>query len=159
MKNEKYFNLAAILPHRPPMILIDRICSYDVGNLSLIAEFDVKEGSMFFDAGMCGVPSWVGIEYMAQTIAALNGILGLEEKSENPKIGFVLGARKYSNKIDHYKADKTYTVEIGALFYDGSMGGFKCEIKEHGGAICATAEISAFSPENVEMFLQDGVYG
>jgi len=151
--------MKAIMPHRPPMLLIDRVCSYDVENQSLIAEFDIKEGSMFFDATLGGVPSWAGIEYMAQAMAALTGILGLEGRGENPKIGFILGTRKYSNEIGHYSVGKTYTVEVGALFQDDSIGSFKCEIREPDGAVCATAGINAFSPVDVEAFLLSGANG
>jgi predicted hotdog family 3-hydroxylacyl-ACP dehydratase len=141
------------------MILIYRICSYDVENRSLIAEFDVGEGSMFFDAALGGVPPWVGVEYMAQATAALTGILGLEKRGEDPKMGFILGTKKYSNKIDLYSAGKTYTVEVEVLFHDESIGVSKCEIRGPGGAVCAAAEISAFSPENAEAFLLETVDG
>jgi predicted hotdog family 3-hydroxylacyl-ACP dehydratase len=151
--------MAAILPHRPPMILIDRVCSYDVENQSLTAEFGVREGSMFFDATLCGAPPWVGLEYMAQATAALTGILGLEKRGEDPKMGFILGTKKYSNRIDRYSAGKTYTVEVAVLFHDESVGISKCEIRGPGGAVCATAEISAFSPENVEAFLLEVTNG
>jgi predicted hotdog family 3-hydroxylacyl-ACP dehydratase len=135
------------------MVLIDRVCSYDIECRSLIAEFDVKEGSMFFDAALGAVPPWVGIEYMAQAMAALTGILGLEERGEAPKIGFLLGTRKYLNMIDRYSAGRTYTVEVAALFQDESVGSFRCEIRGPGGAVCATAEISAFAPEDAEAFM------
>jgi predicted hotdog family 3-hydroxylacyl-ACP dehydratase len=159
MKNEKYLDLAEVLPHRQPMILIDRICSYDVEGRTLTAEFDVKDGSMFFDAVLCGTPSWVGLEYMAQTVGALTGILGLEERGEKPQIGFILGTRKYLNNICHFSVGKTYTVEASVVFYDDSVGSFKCEIRESTGEICAMAEINAFSPENVELFLKDAMNG
>jgi predicted hotdog family 3-hydroxylacyl-ACP dehydratase len=159
VKNEKYFNLAAILPHRPPMILIDRVCSYDVENQSIVAEFDVRGGSMFFDAALRGVPPWVGVEYMAQAMAALNGILGLEKRGEEPKMGFVLGTKKYSNMIDRYSEGETYTVEAQVFFFDESIGISKCEIRGPKGAICATAEIRAFVPENVEAFLLEATDG
>jgi predicted hotdog family 3-hydroxylacyl-ACP dehydratase len=141
------------------MILIDRVCSYDVENQSLTAEFDVGEGSMFFDAVQGGIPPWAGIEYMAQATAALVGILGLEKRGESPKMGFVLGTKKYSNTIDRYVAGKTYTVEVGVLFSDEAIGLSSCAIRDSGGALCATAEISAFSPEDVEVFLQEAMNG
>jgi len=159
MNNDKYLDLAAVLPHRPPMILIDRIISYDVGSKTLTAEFSVNERSLFFDAALGGIPAWVGLEYMAQAMAALTGILAIEGGGAPPAMGFVLGTRKYSNEIGLYRAGGTYTVDAESLFFDGSMGGFKCVIRGLGGASCATAEISAFAPEDAEAILLGGTDG
>jgi predicted hotdog family 3-hydroxylacyl-ACP dehydratase len=156
MKNEKYSDLAEVLPHKPPMILIDRVLSYDLESLGLIAEFDATENAMFFDAALGGIPPWAGLEYMAQATAALSGINNLEIGGEKPKMGFVLGTRRYQNNIEYYKKGKTYTVEVGKLFYDSSLGSFQCTIREVGGDVCARAEINVFSPDNVEEFLKEG---
>jgi predicted hotdog family 3-hydroxylacyl-ACP dehydratase len=154
MKNEKYSDLAEALPHRPPMILIDRVLSYDLEALSLTAEFDATEKAMFFDSALGGVPSWAGLEYMAQATAALSGINNLEIGREKPKMGFVLGTRRYQNSIEYYRKGETYTVEVEKLFYDNTLGSFQCTIREAGGDICAAAEINVFSPDNVEEFLK-----
>jgi predicted hotdog family 3-hydroxylacyl-ACP dehydratase len=154
MKNEKYFDLAEALPHKPPMILIDRVISYDLENLGLTAEFDATENAMFYDAALGGIPSWAGLEYMAQATAALSGINNLEAGGAKPKIGFILGARKYINNVEHYKRGETYIVEVEELFYDNSLGSFQCTIRKAGGNVCAAAEINVFSPDNVEEFLK-----
>jgi predicted hotdog family 3-hydroxylacyl-ACP dehydratase len=74
-------------------------------------------------------------------------------------MGFVLGTKKYSNMIGHYSAGKTYTVEVESLYCDESIGSFKCRIIEPDGAICAIAEINAFSPEDEDMFLLEAMNG
>ncbi|MBR3922473.1 MAG: thioester dehydrase, partial [Kiritimatiellae bacterium] len=53
-----------LIPHRPPMVLIDDIESIDLESSSLVASFTAKEQ-------WCG--NWFSIEYMAQTAAALAG--------------------------------------------------------------------------------------
>jgi predicted hotdog family 3-hydroxylacyl-ACP dehydratase len=138
------------------MILIDRVVSYDLENLGLTAEFDATENAMFYDAALGGVPSWVGLEYMAQATAALSGINNLELGKKNPKMGFILGTRKYQNSIEYYRKGETYIVEVKELFYDNSLGSFQCTIREAGGDVCAAAEINVFSPDNVEEFLKEG---
>ena len=57
-----------LLPHDPPMVLLDRVTSYDESTLT--AEVDISTESMF--CGDDGVPGWVGVEYMAQAVAAQN---------------------------------------------------------------------------------------
>jgi len=153
MKNEKYFDMAELLPHKPPMILIDRATSYEIENMSLSAEFDVTEVAMFFDSALGGVPAWAGLEYMAQATAAISGIKRLEAGQGAPKIGFILGTRKYTNSIDVFKAGETYKVEVRELFSDNSLGSFSCSIIGPMGNVCAQADVNFFSPENLEFFL------
>ena len=64
--------VAELLPHDPPMVLIDKVLSYDEN--SLVAEVAIRPDSAF--CGANGVPGWVGIEYMAQAIAAHAGASG-----------------------------------------------------------------------------------
>lgn len=154
MKNEKYFDMEEILPHRPPMVFIDRVEEYDLEKLSLKARFSINENSFLFDRSIDGVPSWAGIEYMAQTTAALSGIFGREKGKDRKTFGFILGTRKFENHICCYKNGSSYFSEVEELFFDAELGSFKCVIKDSGGNLCAEAEISVFTPENPDKFLE-----
>ncbi len=62
--------LAELLPHAGDMILIDRILSFD--DEQIHAHATVKPGGLFNrDDG--ALPAWVGIELMAQSVAAFAG--------------------------------------------------------------------------------------
>ena len=63
--------IAQLIPHRPPMLLLDRIIEADFEHV--IVETVIREGSTFYQSG-CGVPALVGIEYMAQAAATLGGL-------------------------------------------------------------------------------------
>ena len=59
----------SLVPHRGTMSLLDRVLAVD--EEQALAEVDVGPASLFAQAD--GVPAWVGIEYMAQTVAAWAG--------------------------------------------------------------------------------------
>ena len=84
-----------LLPHDPPMVLLDRVTSYDESTLT--AEVDIRPGSML--CGDDGVPGWVGIEYMAQAAAvhaALSARSGDAPSTSRPVSGGIslLGTRR-----------------------------------------------------------------
>ena len=65
-----YPPIVELVPHRPPMLLLDRVLSYD--GECVVCETVLEPESPFVDEGE--VPAIVGIEYMAQTIAAGAGL-------------------------------------------------------------------------------------
>ena len=60
--------LEEVMHHRRPMLLLDRVAEFSP--LVLRAEVTITSDSEFFSAPH-GVPAWIGVEYMAQAIAAL----------------------------------------------------------------------------------------
>ncbi len=66
----KAIPIGELLPHGPEMTLIDRLVEYSPQRS--VATVTIERHSRFF-AEPNGVPAWVGIEYMAQTIAARAG--------------------------------------------------------------------------------------
>ena len=64
------FNITELLPHDPPMVLIDRVVSYQ--NDFVHCQVTIHQDSPFCKNG--SVPSYIGIEYMAQAAAAWNGL-------------------------------------------------------------------------------------
>ena len=153
------FDLIDVLPHKPPMILVDKIISYDVEKLKLSAEVSISKDTLFFDTVMGGVPAWVGIEYMAQTIGALSGVFGKKKNEEKPTMGFILGTRKYENKIGCFKEGKSYRIDVEELFYSSGLGCFKGIIKDKKENICASAELNVFRMENSDDFVNQVVKG
>ncbi len=60
-----------LLPHEAPMIMIDDMI--DVGAKHIHCRVTSKEDNLFFDQEIKAIPGCVGIELMAQTIAAWSG--------------------------------------------------------------------------------------
>lgn len=138
------------VPHSPPMVLIDKILDFDEN--SLIAQFSVSPQSRFFNPDIAGIESWVGIEYMAQAIAALAGIKAFLI-NQPVKLGFLLGTRKLNLYHEHFSNNQTYTVQIKELYMDDSgLGSFDCSISYQDECICA-AKLNVFETNDQEQLL------
>jgi predicted hotdog family 3-hydroxylacyl-ACP dehydratase len=142
-----------LVPHSGQMVLLDRAISADADNLC--AEVRIHEGSML--AGPDGVGAWVGIEYMAQAIAAHAGWLALQQGGE-VKVGFLLGSRKYDARVSSFATGSVLRVHVHqALQAENGLGAFECRIDIVDGLdSAATATVTVFRPDNVNQFLKDG---
>ncbi|MYN18468.1 3-hydroxylacyl-ACP dehydratase [Rugamonas sp. FT107W] len=142
-----------LVPHSGRMVLLDRVLSADEDNLC--AEVRIHAGSML--AGEEGVGAWVGIEYMAQAIAAHAGWLALQ-RGEAVKVGFLLGSRKYACGVPLFATGSVLLVHVHRVLQgENGLGAFDCRIDVAGGASAvATATVTVFQPDNVNQFLKDG---
>ena len=98
----------ALIPHRPPMVLIDGVL--DAGDDFLVAEVRIAPGVPFFTDGL-GVPAWVGLEYMGQAIAALAG-LRAERAGEPVGSGLLVGCSRYTSVVAAFAPGRRLEVEI-----------------------------------------------
>ena len=135
--------IGELVPHSGAMVLLDRVLSADAENLC--AEVTIHAGSVFYDAPSAGVGSWVGIEYMAQAIAAHAGYLA-RLAGAPVKIGFLLGARRYEAQVPLFVDGSVLQVHVQqALQGENGLGAFECRI-EMAGAVLAQATITVFQP-------------
>ena len=128
-----------LLPHGPEMTVIDRLFSYDPKeSVAIVA---IGPEAKFFENG--GVPAWVGIEYMAQTIAARAGFMA-RLRGERPAIGFLLGTREYESRIAEFPNGSLLRISVQPLWEDAGVGAFQCTIALD--EIVATAVVSTYQP-------------
>lgn len=145
-------DIRLLVPHGGPMVLLDRVIAVD--QESLCAEVAIRPDSLFGGAG--GVGAWVGIEYMAQAIAAHAGYEAYQ-RGEPVKIGFLLGSRRYSCAKSTFAVGSVLRVHVSRLLMaDNGLGSFECRIEDEGGVV-ATATVSVFLPANAEEFLNGGM--
>ena len=146
--------LEELLPHRPPMVLIDAVESFDADAKRLVARVTIGENQQFFDGK--GVPNWVAIEYMAQTAAALVGYYDKHVAPGQPaRPGLLLGTRKLDLKLERFEAGKTYRIVAENAFSDSDAASFVCSIEDDTGATVATANLNAYRPPDMEKFLKE----
>ena len=86
----------SVLPHAAPMILIDE--AVRTGDAAAESTVHVTEDAMFYDAEAGGVPSYVGIEYIAQTVAAHAGAAAVAN-GDPVRVGFLLGTLERAFRI------------------------------------------------------------
>ena len=98
------YDLTKILPHKPPMILLDDILEMDIKNGTLTAVFKVNQQKIFYEAGK-GINTLTGIEFMAQAIGCY---AYFKNNCKEPKPGLLLGTRLYNNKIPYFEKNEEY---------------------------------------------------
>ena len=145
-----------LVPHADPMVLLDRVLAVETESLS--AELTIRSGSLFFDEKEQGVGSWVGIEYMAQAIAAFAGYQALS-KGESVKVGFLLGSRRYESSCSNFPLGSVLQVRVQRVMQgENGLGAFECQIcdaRDVNLTSLATATVTVFQPEEVNQFLQN----
>lgn len=142
-------DLAKILPHDKPMILIDELLEVNLEKQCAKASVTISEDKIFFDKNINGISPLAGIEFMAQTI----GCYAYYKAGERiPKIGFLLGTRFYENNLEKFENGKTYTITAKEIYSADELVSFECLIYNDG--IKAKATINAFQPKNAEEYLK-----
>jgi predicted hotdog family 3-hydroxylacyl-ACP dehydratase len=140
--------LAELLPHAGDMILIDGITRFD--DEQIYTTLTVKPDSLF-SLPDGSLPAWVGIELMAQSVAAFAGCHA-RQKGNPAELGFLLGTRKFECNVEAFPAGSALTIHgIRSLEDDNGMGVFECHI--HGPGIEASARLNVFRPPQAADYL------
>jgi predicted hotdog family 3-hydroxylacyl-ACP dehydratase len=142
-------NITSLIPHSGAMVLLDRVIAVD--EESLCAEVRIRPDSLFCAAS--GVGAWVGLEYMAQTIAAFAGYTAYL-RGEAVKPGFLLGARRYECTLPMFSLGSLLRVHVRRVLQsENGLGSFQCRI-EHGQEEVATATLTVFQPVDAADFVK-----
>lgn len=133
--------IESLIPHRGAMRLLDRVL--EVGDEHVLAEVDVPFDGLFVRDG--AVPSWIGIEYMAQAVAAWAGARARQRGGE-PHAGLLLGTRRYEVQCEGFPSGKRLRVQARCeLIGANGLGQFDCRITMDGSEL-ALARISVLDP-------------
>lgn len=142
MMTDSLPNIGDLVRHSGTMLLIDRLI--EASDFHAVAEVSITENSTFFRDG-CGVPAYVGLEYLAQTIAAYDGA-GRHGSGEPPEIGFLLGTRRYMATRGYFAAGETLHIRVDMTFNENGMAAFDGVIRIDDND-CVTASINVYRPE------------
>ncbi len=151
MTTSTFFNsVSDVLPHRGKMILLNSIESWDENHLEASV---LHRGNSLFSDPDGNVPSWAGIEYMAQAISALAGIHALQ-KGEPVQIGLLLGTRKYEAQVAYFQHGTKIAVKVEKVFVgENNLSAFACTI--HSDRLLAKALVKAIQPDNIEDIIKN----
>lgn len=146
-------DIRTLVPHSGTMVLLDRLV--EVGDETLCAEIVIAPDTLFCDEH--GVGAWVGIEYMAQAVAAFAGYEA-QLRGESVRVGFLLGSRRYECSRPNFVIGSKLHIHVQrALQGENGLGAFSCHIddaNDPSATPLATATITVFQPGNVDEFLQ-----
>jgi predicted hotdog family 3-hydroxylacyl-ACP dehydratase len=141
-----------ILPHRGTMLLIDAVLACDEVSLSALAH--VQSDAWYADAEGA-MPAWIGIELMAQAIAAHVGLLAMRAGSKM-RPGVLLGTRRYEAHLPAFVRDALLQIEVKELLRsEEGHGAYECVIR-YDGLIGAEADIKVFQPRDFQSFIEEG---
>ncbi|KAF3981379.1 MAG: hotdog family protein [Methylococcales symbiont of Hymedesmia sp. n. MRB-2018] len=132
-----------LIAHRGKMLLIDKVISFD--HESLTSQVVVHNNGLF-DNGV-NVPAWLGMEYMAQTIGAYQGMM---DKISNRciQVGFLLGTRRYICNVPHFNVGSVLTVYVKRVIEDQGLGVFECKISHQD--LLVEANINVYQPNSTQ---------
>lgn len=118
-----YPPLADLLPHRPPMLLLDALTA--AADKSVACTVTVREGAPFVSAGKAS--SLLAVEFFAQAVAALFAFKALG--SPDPfKGGVLLGVRDLDLAVPHLFAGDTLDVTCREQWASGPVAHYQCAL-------------------------------
>ncbi|HGM7320919.1 hotdog family protein [Stenotrophomonas sp.] len=145
------YAIEEVVPHRQDMCLLQRILRWDQDSIE--AELVVPARGLFIQDGE--MPAWIGIEYMAQAIAAWAGCRARAAGS-TPQLGFLLGSRRYSSQRSGFPSGSRLRVQARReLLGDNGLGLFACRILA-GEEEWAVANVSVYEPADAKAYLESG---
>lgn len=144
-------DISVYLPHGPPMRLVERLVSETPQ--TTVTEAQITEDNVFFDPALGGVPSWVGLEYLAQTAAVW---LGLDCQRHNRSVqpAFLVSSRSYEAEQPAFALGETLRISISPDLVDGSLVVFSGHIHDQQGELLVEAMFAAYQPEDPDAYLK-----
>lgn len=141
--------MAEVLPHAGPMVLLTAIRDHTPDRTACTVE--IREYAAF--RGPDGlVPSWVGIEYMAQCIAAHRGLRS-RANGEPIKVGFLVGSKRVAFRTPGFTPGQVLEVTARHLWGERELGAFVCSILDLAdGAMLVEGTLTVVLPEHLESF-------
>jgi len=129
MSERAFPPIAELVPHADGMLLLDRVLEHRMTHTVCATSAD--RSALFANADG-SVPSWVGIEYMAQC-AAVHGELTHRSRGEAPRPGLLLGSRRVEIHADVFTAGDP--LEVTARHHLGESGlvAFDCSVRSASG--------------------------
>lgn len=144
--------ITEILPHRGTMLFIDTVTHFS--STGATCSYQPQENAWYAD-DQGNMPAWMGIEIMAQAIAAhvcMNAIA----RGEEPKMGALLGTRSYQSGVAAFAAGAPLSIEALLEFRDDNgLGAYQCCIEADGQKI-ASATLKVFEPKDFDQFISAG---
>jgi predicted hotdog family 3-hydroxylacyl-ACP dehydratase len=142
--------IEAIIPHRGTMLLLDAVTAFDDATLS--ARATVHADAWYADADGA-MPAWIGIELMAQAIAAHVALLAMRAGGQ-ARPGVLLGSRSYRPLQPSFPRGAQLSVSATELLRsEEGHGAYECVI-HHGDVVCAEAVIKVFQPRDFQSFIE-----
>ena len=134
--------LIELVPHRPPMLLIDEVADYH--DRKIVCSTTVRADMPFVHEG--SVSSVLAIELFAQTAAALIGLRMRERPGPQQTSGALLGTRELELIAPSLEVGDALTIECEELFTMDAAAQVQCALSRRG-EIVARGTINVYAGE------------
>ena len=142
-----------VLPQRAIMLLIDNINHWSNEKVEC-AVIAGKNGAFVDNNNQ--IPSWVGLVYMCQAIAALVGIRR-KESGKSILLSFVLGSRRIESEAPFFMLNQNLLVEVtNEMRSENGLGVYSCIISCNTKKI-KSALIKGVMPEDTSIIINRGL--
>ena len=136
--------ISELFTHAAPMILIDTIDQYSEDALQ--TKVTITAASPFLYGG--SVPAYVGLEYMAQSVACFSGIRA--RNADQPiREGYLISTRRLSLNRQEFSLGETLTIHVSLVHDFGDMSSFDCQVNK-GETMLANARLNVYQPLEFE---------
>jgi predicted hotdog family 3-hydroxylacyl-ACP dehydratase len=140
-----------VLPHRGTMLLTDAVLA--CGDTSVTVRAHVDANAWYADANG-SMPAWIGIELMAQAIAAHVGLVAMRA-GDRARPGVLLGSSKYEALVPAFARGTPLDVHASELLRsEEGHGAYECAIDTADGQRLAQAVIKVFQPTDFQAFIE-----
>lgn len=135
-----------VVPHKESMCLLRNVVLHS--HEETVCDVLILDDSLF--ATKQGVGSWVGVEYMAQAVAAHAGMCSFGDAP--PRIGFLLGARKVHLAVPFFERGTLLLIKVQPTWGEGELFSFRCSIQKQGETSpLAWAELNVYRPAQLPL--------
>ena len=142
-------DLESLMVHRAPMLLLDELL--ECGDDYAVSSVHISADMLFVEEQ--GLPCWVGMELMAQTISLLAG-MRVKRQGLTPQIGFLLGTRRFHAPMSHFPIGCDLRIHVQESFVDtNALGQYDCRIDSVVGNI--SAKLNVYQPTDAHSVIKD----
>lgn len=136
-----------LIPHRPPMLLLDQVLAMTENQLWALVS--IQENTFFYES--YGVPACIGIEYLAQAAAAFFSLRSMSGDQtslhgDSPRPGMLIGSR-------NYQANTAYFVKGAKLIVRVCLNNAKQNITTSN-LVKINGDIAIVDPKEIEAALK-----
>ena len=138
-----------VLPHRSPVVLIDRLLAHDPAATTVRVTVSENHWLLRSDGS---APPWLALEYMAQCVAAHEGLLALADGRPLPR-GFLVGAHGLRMHAPGFAAGEVLLVRAARQRGRAGLGvlSHRCSVSNEEGDQLAEGRLSvALAPPAAE---------
>lgn len=119
-----YPPLEELLPHRPPMLLLDALVAAE--DKAVTCRVTLREGAPFVRAGRAS--ALLALEYFAQAVAALFAFKARSADAPPFRGGVLLGARELELAAPHLRVGDTLDVTCREHWASGPVAHYQCAL-------------------------------